>query len=169
MTNATLRTDGARPTVRLQRRLAQPPQAVWRALTDREELKSWFPTDIVVDEWKVGATLTFPFREHDLPAFSGIVLDIDEPRTLVYTWGTDVLRFELTPHPDGGTILVLTDELDPGVAARTAAGWEVCLERLAGQHPDGNAWKPRFDGYVATFGPVLGPQEGPPPGVEEAS
>jgi hypothetical protein len=32
----------------------------------------------------------------------------------------------------GGTRLVLIDELPPRIAARNAAGWEVGLERLAG-------------------------------------
>ena len=29
------------------------------------------------------------------------------------------------------------------------------------------AWKERFDGYVVTFEPVLGPQEGVPEGVSD--
>ena len=51
-------------------------------------------------------------------------------------------------------------------AARNAAGWEVCLELLAGRHPAADAWKLGFDRYVAEFEPELGPQEGPPPGFE---
>jgi uncharacterized protein YndB with AHSA1/START domain len=169
MTHATVQTSGPRPAVRFERQLAQPPEVVWRALTDPEELRSWFPSDIVTEEWKVGAALTFPFREHDAPGFTGTVLELDAPRLLVYTWGDDTLRFELTPNSSGGTILVLTDELAAGIAARNAAGWEVCLERLAGHAPGDNAWKPLFDHYVAAFEPALGPQQGPPPGFEDGS
>ena len=39
------------------------PPVVWRALTEPDELKRWFPHDITTDEWKVGATLTFTDRE----------------------------------------------------------------------------------------------------------
>ena len=63
MTDATLLTDGARPAVRLERHLPDPPAVVWRALTEREQLRSWFPCDLILDggRWEVGATITFPF------------------------------------------------------------------------------------------------------------
>ena len=63
---------------------------------------------------------------------TGTVLAVDEPKLLSYTWGDDeILRFEL--HPEGeGTRLVLSDQLQASWAARNAAGWEDCLDRLAG-------------------------------------
>jgi uncharacterized protein YndB with AHSA1/START domain len=161
MTDATLLTDGARPAVRLERHLFDPPAVVWRALTDREELRAWFPCDVIVDggRWAVGAPITFVFApEHDL-TITGEVLEVDERRVLAFTWGEDSLRFELSPL-DGGTRLVLIDELPRGAAARNAAGWEQCLDRLAGRDPD--EWQARFDAYAATFEPVIGHQEGPP-------
>jgi uncharacterized protein YndB with AHSA1/START domain len=169
MTDATVDTSGPRPAIRFERQVPQPPDVVWRALTDPEELRSWFPCEIVAKEWKVGAPLTFLFREHDVPALTGTVLELDEPRLLAYTWGDETLRFELTPHASGGTILVLSDELAPGIAARNAAGWEICLERLAGQQPADGAWRPLFVRYAAAFESTLGPQEGPPPGFDDES
>ena len=83
------------------------------------------------------------------------------PRRLAFTWGEETLRFELSPDGDG-TRLVLIDELPAAHAARNAAGWETCLDRLAGLAPAEDAWKPRFERYAAEFAPVLGPQEGPP-------
>jgi hypothetical protein len=65
---------------------------------------------------------------------------------------------------NGGTRLVLIDELPAGGAARNAAGWDICLDRLAGLPPDASAWQPRFEAYVAVFAPIIGPQEGPPHG-----
>jgi uncharacterized protein YndB with AHSA1/START domain len=161
MTNATLLTDGARPAVRLERDLPDAPPVVWRALTDRTELQAWFPCDVMVagGTWQVGASITFSFGEHDM-TLTGEVLEVDEPRALAFTWGEDTLRFELSPH-DGGTRLVLVDELPPGAAARNAAGWEVCLDRLAGLDTEAS-WQPRFDRYAAEFAPVIGEQEGPP-------
>lgn len=158
---ATLLTDGARPSVRLERQLPDPPATVWRALTQREELQSWFPSDVVVDggEWVVGATITFRFPPEVIDVtLTGEVLEVDEPHRLAFTWGEETLRFELWPQ-DGGTRLVLIDELPPGAAARNAAGWEACLDRLAGGEP--GAWPPRFEAYSAAFEPQLGPQEGP--------
>ncbi len=162
MHDATLGTGGPRPVLRLERRLARPPAAVWRALTDREELQEWFPCDIDTDEWKPGARLRFVYRYAEWPDLDGEVLEYDEPHVLAFTWGPDTLRFELTEEP-GGTRLVMTDELDSEIAARNAAGWEMCLERLDGRQPGDEMWTTRFDHYVDAFVAILGPQEGPPP------
>jgi uncharacterized protein YndB with AHSA1/START domain len=154
--------------VRLERRLADPPSVVWRALTDREQLRSWFPCDVVVanGRWEVGAAIAFVFPPEVIDVtLAGEVLAVDEPNTLAFSWGEEVLRFELSPA-DGGTHLVLVDELRAGTAARNAAGWEVCLDRLGGLDPSPDSWRPRFEAYAAAFAPVLGPQEGPPAGYK---
>ena len=107
----------------------------------------------------VGAAITFTFPPEVIDlTLTGPVLAADEPKLLSFTWGEDeILRFEL--HPDGdGTRLVLTDQLRAAWAARNAAGWEDCLDRLAGLSPAPDAWKHHFDAYSAAFEPVLGPQ-----------
>jgi uncharacterized protein YndB with AHSA1/START domain len=164
MTDATLLTDRARPAVRLERHLADPPDVVWRALTEREQLRSWFPCDVIVSggRWEVGAAITFPFRPEVMDlTLTGEVLEVDEPNVLAFTWGEDTLRFELSAERDG-TRLVLIDELPPGGAARNAAGWEQCLDRLQGLQPAPDSWQPRFEHYAAAFEPTLGPQEARP-------
>jgi uncharacterized protein YndB with AHSA1/START domain len=168
MTQGTLMTGGARPQVRLVRQLADPPAVVWSALTDREQLRTWFPCDVIVagGRWEVGASITFEFPHEVIDmTLAGEVLVVDEPHVLAFTWGEETLRFELTAN-DGGTRLVLIDELPPSAAARNAAGWEQCLDRLAGIVPDADAWQPRFEAYAAAFEPELGPQEGPPAGYK---
>jgi uncharacterized protein YndB with AHSA1/START domain len=168
MTDATLLTDRARPSVRLERRLPDPPDVVWGALTERDQLRSWFPCDVIVagGTWRVGASISFPFAPDMDITLTGEVLDVAPPRLLAYTWGEETLRFELTA--DGaGTLLVLTDELPANAAARNAAGWDECLDRLVGIEPPAGGWRARFDAYAATFEPLVGPQEGPPPGAVE--
>jgi uncharacterized protein YndB with AHSA1/START domain len=165
MTEPALDPTGPRPAVRLERRLPDPPPVVWRAITERAQLKAWFPCDVVVEggRWEVGAAITFTFPPEVIDlTLTGTVLAADEPKLLSYTWGGDeILRFEL--HPDGdGTRLLLTDQLRAAWAARNAAGWEDCLDRLAGGSPAPDAWKHHFDAYSAAFEPVIGPQEGPP-------
>jgi hypothetical protein len=65
MTDGKLLTDRARPAVRLERVLSDPPLVVWRALTEREQLRSWFPCDVIVSggRWEIGAAITFPFPD----------------------------------------------------------------------------------------------------------
>jgi uncharacterized protein YndB with AHSA1/START domain len=164
MTDATLLTGGERAAVRLERHLPDAPAVVWRAITDREQLREWFPSDVEVDggQWRPGAAITFVFPSDVIEmTLTGEVLEVDEPRLLAFTWGEETLRFELS-ESSGGTRLVLTDELPRNHAARNAAGWDECLDRLAGVDPDG--WKPRFDEYVVAFEAELGPQDGPPAG-----
>jgi uncharacterized protein YndB with AHSA1/START domain len=160
MTDATLLDDRARPAVRLERRLADPPDVVWRALTEREQLRSWFPCDVIVGggRWEVGAAITFPFPPEVMDlTLTGEVLEVDEPNVLAFTWGEETLRFELAAE-GGGTRLVLIDELPADAAARNAAGWEQCLDRLEGREPAPDSWQPRFERYAAAFEPALGPQ-----------
>jgi uncharacterized protein YndB with AHSA1/START domain len=164
MTDARLLTDRARPAVRLERELPDPPAVVWRALTEREQLRSWFPCDVIVSggRWEVGAAISFPFPPEVMDVtITGVVLEVDEPHVLAFTWGDDTLRFELSPE-GRGTRLVLIDELPPDSAARNAAGWEQCLDRLAGLEPAADGWRPRFERYAAAFEPTLGPQQARP-------
>ncbi len=168
MTNATLITQRPRPAVRLERELSDPPAVVWRALTEREQLRAWFPCDVIVEggRWVVGANIEFPFPPEVIEmTLDGQVLEVDEPNRLSFTWGDDTLHFELAAH-DLGTRLVLINELAPSAAARNAAGWETCLDRLAGLEASPDHWQPRFQAYTKQFEPLIGPQEGPPAGYK---
>ena len=168
MNKGTLIPGGPQPAVRLERHLPDPPAFWWRAITERTQLRSWFPCDVVVagGQWKVGAASSFPFPPKVIDmTLRGEVLSVDEPGSLAFSWGDDILRFELSAE-DGGTRLVLVDELPASAAARNAAGWDSCLDRLAGLEPRPDAWRSSFDAYVAAFEPLLGPQEGPPADYE---
>lgn len=166
MTDAMLLTDGRRPAVRIERRLPDPPELVWAAITEREQLRAWFPCDVIVDAWDPGAEISFVFPAEVLDlTLSGRVLEVDEPRLLVFTWGEETLRFELSPEA-GGTLLALINELPANAAARNAAGWEDCLDRLAGLEPSADAWRLRFTAYTESFEPLIGHQDGPPAGYK---
>lgn len=161
MSEATLAESGPRPVLRFERHLTQSIDEVWKAVTDPLEMRSWFPTRIEIDEWKVGAMLTHHFDEHDIGPLSGTVLEWDPPHRVRFTWDVDTITFELTPSPEGGTIFVLTEQLAAARAARNAAGWASCLDRLEFQR-ETETWTTRFNRYSDAFEPVLGPQEGPP-------
>lgn len=176
---ASLVMAGTGPAVRFERVLAMTPDEVWAALTDPDSLRGWFPCSISVRQWEVGGALTFSFPGHAEFTMDGVVLECDAPRVLAYLWGEETLRFELEPVSSGpaGTRLVLTDELTAPIAARNAAGWHLCLDRLAGKPAakaasdapgpgGGEDWRRLFALYSAAFEPALGPQEGPPAGFE---
>lgn len=148
----SLRTEGGRSVLRMQRRLAHPPERVWRALTEPGQLAAWFPCE-AAPELRVGGVVRFGFGG------DGTVTDLDPPRLLAYTWDTDHLRWEL--HADGeGTLLRLVHTFDDRAgAASFATGWHTCLlgldQLLAGRpvRADGEIDHVALhDRYVADFG-----------------
>jgi uncharacterized protein YndB with AHSA1/START domain len=149
--------EGDRVGVRFERRLTHPPERVWRAITDPEELAAWFP-DTIEGEFAPGAEVTFPkFVEMGLPS-TGTVTEFDPPRLLAFTWGPSTLRFELEPDGDGCR-LVFMDSLPREESAKNAAGWEVCLadleSLLAGEDAAGlseEVWSELHEHYADRFG-----------------
>lgn len=164
--NGELEQAGDRWRLRFTRRLAHPAEKVWRAITEPEHLAAWFPQR-VVGEWSVGAPLRFESTQG--PGFDGEVLACDSPSLLEFRWGTDTIRLEISPAPDGCT-LTLIDTIDElGKAARDGAGWHACLDLLEadleGARPDWDSttrWREVHAGYVARFGAAaatIGPPE----------
>jgi uncharacterized protein YndB with AHSA1/START domain len=153
-------TSNRKPVLRFERFLPRPLDEVWQAITDPTEMLAWFPTRIEIDEWEPGATLLHHFEDQSLEPLTGTVIEYDRPHRLAFTWGEDTIRFELTAD-DGGTRFVLTDELAAAQAARNAAGWDVCLDRLV-EGAVKHDWTSRFRHYRAEYEPLLGAQEGPP-------
>jgi uncharacterized protein YndB with AHSA1/START domain len=95
---------------RFERRLRHPPEKVWRALTSEKELAGWFPAR-VAGKAEAGAALRFDFRDEAEPGVEGKVTECDPPRVLAYTMGRETLRWELSPLPGDGCLLVLTTEV----------------------------------------------------------
>ncbi len=103
-----------------------PPERVWRALVDPNELAAWLmPTDFAP---QVGRN--FVLETGDIGTIRGEVLEIDEPRLLRCRWsgvfGDTEVTFELFPEADGTRLRVRHDGwADPAVAERAgfADGW----------------------------------------------
>jgi uncharacterized protein YndB with AHSA1/START domain len=149
----TVRQDGATVVLGYERELAHPPEKVWRAITESDHLRHWFPADIV-GERAAGADLRFVFWPEvvaqagqeveavgvplDDPSLPGRMISWEPPRLLELTWDTEHLRFQLDPH-DGGTRLRLTiraTEPGPRGYQSTAAGYHVCLDALVAHLDD---------------------------------
>jgi len=127
--DGTVHLAGGRSTVRFERRLAHPPEKVWRALTEPAQLASWFP---VAPDWELtpGAKIRFELLNERAPAGEGEIIAVDPPRLLEYSWDASVLRWELTPDGDG-TRLVFTDtSTEVERVPQELAGWHVGLEAL---------------------------------------
>lgn len=148
--------DGDKLALRYERRLAHPPEKVWRALTESDSLRHWFPADIV-GERAAGATVQLPFWPDGAEeskqtleeagvdpatvdfeeALPGKIVAFDPPKLFELIWGNadgeaDVLRFELEPAGDATLLIFTTWPGEPGPLGNggTAAGWHVCLDAL---------------------------------------
>jgi uncharacterized protein YndB with AHSA1/START domain len=127
-----------RPAVRFTVDLPHTVDRVWRAVSDPQELRAWFPSTVSYRP-RVGAAIEFT-DDPNLPPTTGTVLAYEAPHRFAFGWGDDELWFELSvPSADSGPScrFVLTDVLElRDAAARNAAGWEVCLDALEA-HLDG--------------------------------
>jgi uncharacterized protein YndB with AHSA1/START domain len=105
-----------------------PPERVWRALVDPNELAAWLmPTDFAPE---VGRDFVLETGQ-ELGTIRGEVLEIDEPRLLRCRWSgvfgdTEVL-FELFPESEGTRLRVQHNGWEDPAAAERAGfddGWK---------------------------------------------
>ena len=124
----SLQTRDGRSVLRMERSLKHPPEKVWRAMIEPDRLADWFPGKVTLD-LRAGGSLEFEDEDGNAEG-TGTITDLDPPRLIAYTWGTDHLRWEL--HPDGdGTRLVLLHTFDDRAAAASyGAGWHTCVVAL---------------------------------------
>jgi uncharacterized protein YndB with AHSA1/START domain len=94
-------------TIRREVLIPQPPEQVWRALTDSVTLAEWmFPNDI---EPRVGHHFTFRVPANPKARFDGLivrceVLECEPPRRLAFSWSAEGLvdtRVSFRLEPDG--------------------------------------------------------------------
>src|SRR6202012_1435765 len=130
-------------------------------------LATWFPTTVEYGELRAGQPITFRFEGDRYPPLSGAFREVRPPHRLSFTWGDDVLTFELEDR-DGGaacrlSFSVVLDSADK--AARDAAGWDDCLDTLgtvvAEQTPSrpgmSDSWRARYDEYKRKGFPATAP------------
>ena len=139
--------DDGRWTVILTRELGHPVNRVWEAITEPGQLRQWAPFTADRDLAATGdVTMTMldgddSSEDVDQP---GKVLESDPPQLLVYQWGDDVLRWELTSTEDGTTLVLRHTLADENLISAVAAGWHICLDVADALMKD------------VPFGPVVG-------------
>lgn len=165
----TLHTrDDARFELRFERRLAHPVEKVWRAITEADHLREWFPAYVDIEP-QPGATLRFGLRpeakqRNDIPdelmTSYGEVTAVDPPRLLEYTWAGETLRWELEPVEDGCRLRFTNVFDDRDIAAGDGAGWHAALDgleaALAGRPLDRMALYDRADELGEPYAQAMG-------------
>jgi uncharacterized protein YndB with AHSA1/START domain len=125
---AAVQTDGKQWTLVFVRELRHSPQKVWGALTDPAQLSHWAPFDADRDLGKAKqATLTTAGGNGD-EKLEVEIRRADAPTLLEYSWGGDVLRWELEAT-QAGTRLTLRHTVEGKTwVPRVATGWHMCLD-----------------------------------------
>jgi len=154
----TLSTENGRTVLRMQRALRHPVEKVWRAITEPGQLAGWFPAAVELD-LRLDGAVAFTFEEDpgapvDLQN-SGVIRAYEPPRLIEYTWGVEVLRWELVPATDGCTLhLTATYDDRPGSASFTS-GWNLCfdaLQRVLGESVPEREYAEMHEHLVKAYG-----------------
>ena len=78
--------------------LDAPPEEVWEALTDPEQLEEWFANDVELALEPGGDGV---FRWDDGEERHALVEEVDPERRFVFTWDDSRVVIELEPIPAG--------------------------------------------------------------------
>ena len=118
-----------------------PPEKIWRTLTDSDLLAQW----LMPNNFRAELGAEFQFRAKPMGGWDGVahckVLEIDPPKTLVYSWGSNMIQtvvtFRLEPRA-GGTRLYFEQTGFEGMNGAMAkffmgGGWKSKLRTVVPQ------------------------------------
>jgi uncharacterized protein YndB with AHSA1/START domain len=96
-----------------------PPDEVWEALTDPDQLEEWFANDVELDPREGGEGI---FRWDNGEERRGVVEELEEERRLALRWEDDgLLEVELADAEDGTVLVVRESSPDFGPALELQA------------------------------------------------
>jgi uncharacterized protein YndB with AHSA1/START domain len=164
LADVSYEASGERWTLVFVRDIPHPPAKVWAALTEPTQVGEWAPFTVDRDLSAPGdATLTVIDGERAEPMASSVIR-ADEPALLEYTWGGDLLRWELEPTVTGTRLTLRHTIDDRDWVPAVAAGWHICLvvaERMLdgdsvgpirGREARQHGWDALNEGYAAKLG-----------------
>ncbi|HZI41604.1 MAG TPA: SRPBCC domain-containing protein [Gemmatimonadaceae bacterium] len=143
--------------------IAAPPSRVFEALTDPVQLLAWwgdrqtFPSTHWELDARVGGKWISRWRDPDGNSFAlgGVILEIDPPRLLVYSWWDDrfpglpltTVRYELAPTSTGTLVTVTHDGFDDVRAdfVDYNGGWSNVMRSLRAHAESGHAFRANHD------------------------
>jgi uncharacterized protein YndB with AHSA1/START domain len=145
----------------LERQLRHPPATVWAALTEPGQLERWAPFSTertLAEPGELTLTMVDGDSRVDVAA---TVTKADPPALLEYSWGDDLLRWELQPTATGTRLTLRHRVGSREDLPRAAAGWHLCLDvaehlldgdpvpPIRGQDAMAHGWQALHDRYAA--------------------
>lgn len=104
--------------------------AVWQMLTDNTQVQRWFP-ELKFEDLEPGGTLRFNYQDGGSEEM--MILDVEAPHYLSFTWDINIVTFELTATESGNTVLIFTEWLAQvnDHSPKDLTGWMICLQNIA--------------------------------------
>ena len=134
--------DGDYATITFTRRIGHPPEDVWSAITDPEELKGWYMTRATITGGREGSIdfVSGPSQLH----VTGRILSWDPPRLFEHEWKVaprpelpsgeeSIVRWELARDGHETLMTFTFRRLTRGTAMGFAPGMHAFLDRLEAQ------------------------------------
>ncbi len=142
-------------SARFERHLHHSVEEVWSWLTENDKLAKWF-IELSVEDLREGGIIKFDMQNGSFEEMK--ILELNMYSVLEYTWGDDMVRFELNSKPEGCQ-LVLIEKIKKVTdhTPRDLAGWHVCLDviqALMDGKPPGlrsEEWTKWYERYVQAF------------------
>jgi uncharacterized protein YndB with AHSA1/START domain len=132
----------ATKSIIVERTMPHSPEKIWRALTQSPMIAEW----LMQNDFKPAVGHKFQFQAKPVPGWKGItnceVLEVDEPRKLVYSWGDGTesesglktkVTWTLTPTSNGTLVRMEHSGFRPqdeGGYQAMGGGWPRIVERL---------------------------------------
>ncbi|WP_124059405.1 SRPBCC domain-containing protein [Vaginisenegalia massiliensis] len=117
-------------TVQFSGLFEAPIAEVWAMLTENERLKQWFP-ELEFEAVEPGGRLIFNYRDGGSEEM--MVLDVEKPHYLSFTWDINIVSFELQSAEEGQTEMVFTEWISQvnDHSPVDLTGWMICLQNMA--------------------------------------
>ena len=135
-------TDAKTKSIIVERVMPHPPEKIWRALTQAPMIAEW----LMKNDFKPVVGHRFTFTYTPMPGWKGYtnceVLEVVEPKKLVYRWGdgtesdsglSTIVTWTLTPQANGTLVRMEQAGFRPADEnGRNAmsGGWPGMLEKL---------------------------------------
>jgi uncharacterized protein YndB with AHSA1/START domain len=122
--------------------IATTPEKLWAALTRGELTKQYWYDRRIESDWQAGSPVKFFDGDSQVVTDSGVVLESDPPRRLLYTFrvefdpearqkGYSRVSFAIEPHEGMVKLTLVHDELpDEQAVAAYREGWAPILSSL---------------------------------------
>ena len=161
--DAQVQSDDGHWTLVFVRELKHSPADVWSVLTVPAQLREWAPFDSSRDLGMSGeATLTMAGTTPE--PFASMIGRAEPHSLLEYTWGDDLLRWNLEPSGTGTRLTLRHTMGDRAWLPKVAAGWHICLDvaeclldgepvgRIVADDARQHGWERLNDAYAKSFG-----------------